>query len=370
MDPSARATSAAPLPVGTMILNAIRRAWDRFVLWFVSAGFSVAITIMLSIILRQRMSHNNGICGVGTAKIVDDPGIPLPPIFHPGKVFPCRVRHAAASFMDDAMRVVRSMSIKFADEDYESPFDLELNTGEVALFWSAASFLRFAKYKRTKYGIQYHEYYKRYPAGVRGALVGMRRDPTSFTNLEYYAQTPLLWTGADDVKRYAKYRIMPYPFKKESGRLSPTDVTDPPEDQRILPGEQRSRNYLKEEYARRIPREGAGYMLQVQIHTAMDDDSPEIFNCCAEWDERSHPWHDLAVIQVDTVLDWKRSCLTAYSLANLPKGMGVIPAKNLRDYNSLNYMRRHSELARKVRVWSYKVFGVPPEIPDDDNRNQ
>ena len=370
MDQAAAATHANRLPLGTMILNWIRRLWDRLVLWFVSVGFSLALTIMLSIILRQRMSHNNGISAVGSATIVDDPGIPLHPFFQPGKVFPCRIRHAAASFWDDAMRVVRSMSIKFSDKEFESPFDLELNTGEVALFWSAASFLRFATLKRSHYGIEYPEYYKRYPAGVRGAYSGLRRDPTSFTNLKYYAQTPLLWVGSDDVKRYAKYRTIPHPDEKESGKLDSEELKISPQNQRILPGETLSRNYLKEEYARRIPRVGASYMLQVQIHSASDDDSPEIFNCCAEWDERSHPWHDLAVIRITEVLDWKRSCLMAFSLANLPKGLGIIPAKNLIDYNSLNYMRRHSEMARKVRLWSYRWFGVPPEIADDDNRNQ
>ena len=61
MDQAAAATHANRLPLGTMILNWIRRLWDRLVLWFVSVGFSLALTIMLSIILRQRMSHNNGI---------------------------------------------------------------------------------------------------------------------------------------------------------------------------------------------------------------------------------------------------------------------------------------------------------------------
>ncbi|MDX1647167.1 MAG: hypothetical protein R3304_08475 [Longimicrobiales bacterium] len=359
----------APRPWGAMIFHWLRRRWDRLVLWTISAGFSVMLTIFLSL-RRTRMSHNNGVVGRGSATIVADPDeISLPPLFVPGRVFPCRVRHAAASFMDDAMRVVRSMSVKFADENYDSPFDMELNTGEVALFWSCASFLRFAKYKRTKYGIQYHEYYRRYPAGVRGAQVGMRRDPTSFTNLEYYAQTPYLWTGEDEVQRYARYRCVPHPHVPESGKLDPTDMSDPSEDQRIRPGETRSRNYLKEEYQRRIPEKPARYMLQVQLHTAQDDDSPEIFNCCAEWDERTHPWHDLALIEVNEVLDWETSCLTAYSLANLPDELGMIPAESIFDYNSLNYMRRHSELARKVRVLTCRIFGAPPEIPNDDNRN-
>jgi catalase len=357
------------LPVGTIVLNRIRRLWDRIILWVTSVGFSVALTLFLSL-FRQRMSHNNGICARGSATIVSEPTMSLPAVFRPGQVFPCRIRHAAASFMDDAMRVVRSMSIKFADTQYRSPFDLELNTGEVALFWSAASFFRFAKYKRTRHGIQYHQYYRNYPAGMRGAHPGMRRNPTSFTNQHYYAQTPLRWRAADGVARYAKYRVIPHPAVPETGRLDAADMLIPTENQRVLPGEQRSRNYLKEEFARRVAREGASYMLQVQLHTAQDDDSPEIFNCCAEWEERSHPWHDLAVIRATEVLDWRESCLTAFSLANLPRDLGMIPAKNLLDYNSLNYLRRHSELARVVRIWSCRVFGVPPEIPDDDDRNQ
>jgi hypothetical protein len=32
-------------------------------------------------------------------------------------------------------------------------------------------------------------------------------------------------------------------------------------------------------------------------------------------------------------------------------------------------MRAHSELARKARLLSYKLFGLPPPIPDNDNRN-
>ncbi|NND14879.1 MAG: hypothetical protein HKN89_00980, partial [Eudoraea sp.] len=105
-------------------------------------------------------------------------------------------------------------------------------------------------------------------------------------------------------------------------------------------------------------------------HTAADDDDEEIFNCCREWEADNHPWMDLAVIEIEKTLSWKESCLTAFSLGNLPKGLGILPSDSIYDYNSLNYMRRHSELARISRVWSYKLFGVPPEIPDDENRNQ
>ena len=42
--------------------------------------------------------------------------------------------------MDDAELDVRLTSLKFADNDFESPFDLILHTGEEAAYWSLFSF--------------------------------------------------------------------------------------------------------------------------------------------------------------------------------------------------------------------------------------
>ena len=121
-------------PLRSAVGTALVRVRDRIILWTVSAGFTLILTILGSILARVRMSHNNGIAASGQVKILDAPGRPDHPFFRPGTVMPCRIRHACASFMDDAMRVVRSMSIKFADKPFKSPFDIELNTGRVALF--------------------------------------------------------------------------------------------------------------------------------------------------------------------------------------------------------------------------------------------
>ncbi len=347
----------------------IRLFFGRLVLWLYTKTFTLGLTLIGSLLFRSRMSHYNAIGASGKVTILDNPKLPPHPFFEANKSFDCRIRHGSASFRDDAMRAVRSISIKFADTAYKSPFDLELNTGKVALFWSVASFMRFGVYKKTKYGIQYHQYYKNYPAGVRGAQVGMRRNPTSFSNLHYYSQTPLFYIS-EEVKHYAKYRVVPFYEQEETGILDDYDMTIPVENQRILPGEQRTRNYLKEEYQKRVAQKEVVYKLQVQLHKAQPDDSEEIFNCCREWDLKTHPWLDLAKIEINKTLNWKDSSLLAFSLNNLPKGLGVLPANSIYDYNSLNYMRSHSEMARISRVWSYKVFGVPGEIPDDDNRNE
>jgi len=357
------------IPVLSSIHTAIHRFFGILSLWIATKAFTWALTIFGSIMARKKMSHNNGIGATGSIRFVDNPEFPLHPFFEPGKVMPCRIRHAAASFMDDAMRVVRSMSIKMADTDYKSPMDIELNTGETALFWSIASFFRFAKYKKTRFGMQYEEYYRKYPTGVEGAQVGMRRNPTSFSNLKYYSQTPYLYVAEDNVKRYIKYRTIPAEPMPETGLLDDYDMKIPTENQRILPGETRTRNYLKDEYVERLSQGSVKYKLQVQLHEASDDDDDEIFNCCRKWDDASHPWMDLAEITMNKPLDWTESTKMIFSMKNLPKGLGTIPSYSIYDYNSLNFLRKHSDLARFARLWTIKIFGMPSEIPDSEVRN-
>jgi arachidonate 5-lipoxygenase len=63
---------------------------------------------------------------------------------------------------------------------------LECNTGAINLFWSASSFLKFAALRKQNWGVEYQEYYRKYPEGLKGAEDALRRDPTSYTNLRYY----------------------------------------------------------------------------------------------------------------------------------------------------------------------------------------
>ena len=88
--------------------------------------------------------------------------------------------------------------------------------------------------------------------------------------------------------------------------------------------------------------------MQIQ-DDVQDDEDPEVFNNMVVWDEDAHPWQDLAVIDIDKTLDWKDSLLTTFSVNNMPKTLGVLPANSIYDYNSLNYLRAHSELARMAR---------------------
>lgn len=346
----------------------LSEAYDYLILWLYARGFGLMLAVFLSFPYRQRMSHNNGIAGTGWLKIVDDPEFPEHPFFEKSKQYPVRIRHASATYLDDAMNCIRSISLKFSHNHWHSPFDIEMNSGEISLFWNAVSFWKFGAMRKEKYGIEYVEYMRRYPDGVHGAELSLRRDPISYQNVHFYCKTPFLFIGTDGIKRYAKYRVLPDPDVAQTGverHFSPWDLPN----QRVLPFETRGRNYLKYEYEDRVKKGEAKYCLQIQLHTASDDDSPETFNNMVVWDETTHPWMDLAFFYIDKVLDWKESTLTSFSLNNMPKSLGIIPAKSIYDYNSLNYLRAHSEIARKARLLSYKVFGMVPPIPDNDNRN-
>ena len=346
----------------------VKELGSKSYLWIFSNFFTWVIVLTLSLRKRKRMSHDNGIAGTGSIRVVDDQKFPAHEFFKPGMVLPARIRHASATFLDDAMNCIRSMSIKFSDHHFKSPFDLEMNTGEISLFWSAYSFFKFAQLREEKYGVEYINYYKKYPEGLTGAEVALRQNPDSFHDLRYYAKTPFLFIGEDKIKRYAKYHIKPFDDIPETGIIKNPDAIDIG-NQRILPHETRGRNYLKEEYEQRVKEKPVKYMLQIQTRIAQDDDDPEIFNNMVPWNDKAHPWHDLAVIEITETLDWKESTLTSFSLKNMPKTLGYIPAKSIYDYNSLNYMRAHSETARKARLLSYKLFGFPNSIPNDEDRN-
>lgn len=359
--------NSKPSIISSIILK-IKLIGSKIFLWFFSKFFTWVIVMTLSLTKKKRMSHDNGIGATGKVTIVNDQQFPAHEFFEPGRVFPARIRHASATFLDDAMSCIRSMSIKFSDKEFKSPFDLEMNTGEISLFWSAWSFWKFATLRQEKYGVEYIDYYKKYPEGLSGAEIALRRDCTSFHDLRYYAKTPFRFKGKDNIDRYAKYHIKPYDDIPETGIIKNPSTVDTG-NQRISPHETRGRNYLKEEYENLVKTTGAKYMLQIQTRIAQDDDDQSIFNNMIPWDKEAHPWHDLAIIEIDKTLDWVESCKTSFSLNNMPKSLGIIPAKSIYDFNSLNYMRAHSETARKARLLAYKLFGYPNEIPNNDDRN-
>ena len=358
--------------------HSIHAAWQRFHLWFWGKFFIVLIALGAGT-KRRRMSHNNGIAGRGTIRIVDHPQFPPTDFFEAGRTFPCRLRHASGAFMDDAMKTVRSGSLKFADTDFASPLDIQMNTGDYCFFWNARSFLEFAFSRHKHDGSEYLPYYQKYAQGRISAASSLIRDPSSFTQLYFHSHTPFAWNATDGKPRYVRFRLAPEDLGPMSGAPDPAFLaraeSDPDlapilADQKTLPDEPRSVNYLKNEWRDRVRERGARYHLQIQLHEVSPTDSPEIRNPLQPWDEATHPYFALATVTIDSTLSDHESSWMAFEVTNLPRSMGLLPATSLDDYNSLNYMRRQAILAIRVRWLFLKLFGYRPPVPDDAPHNK
>jgi len=347
----------------------MKRKYNEFILWFVSGLFVWFVAIFIGFGMRQRMSHNKGVAGRGKLRIVDNPKFPDHDFFTGGREFSCRVRHASVTFFDDVMNQVRGISLKFADSNYKSPLDLEANTGRISIFWTTANFIKFVWNRRQSGGIQYKAYYKKEPDGKKGAQVSGKHKPSSFAKLDYYSKTPMNFTDIEGNHYYVKYRIIPGDAEIEMAEI-PAEKMSMVHDQRVAENESMSVNYLVQEYKDRLRSGPVNYKLQMQLHNAEVNANQSIFDSRIEWGESTHPWLDVAHVEINEVLPYEQMVKMAFNIGHHPKSLGFIKALSIHDYNSIVYMRSKVKPAYHTRLLSYKLFGLPVETPDDAPRNQ
>ena len=350
------------------------RCWDLLVLHIMKV-LIIFLVSLKSLLTKQRMSHQNGIVATGNLKIVDDLDLPANNFFKPGLEFKCRLRHATVRFLDDAVLGPRSASIKFADSDDHSPLDLLMNTGVATPFYSLSTFWQFMKTNiaggREKM-VSYLLANPRCYVNVRSAL---RRDPSTFAQLYYHTQSIFEFCALDGKTRYIRFRLIPEDRGAETG-IPKYDDLETPWFQEAKPNEARNQNYLKEEYRERVLSKGVTYHLQAQVHEWTEHDQKEIIlNSVYAWPEQSHPWVDLATVNINGMLEHDdrknapeysvhRGDHVLYSLANRPECLKLLKPDSIRDPASLDYLRVSGGWARRVRLATIKLFGPAKKIPD------
>jgi catalase len=338
---------------------------DRVVLFFMSWG-AVALIGWRSFRSRLRMSHKNGILAAGRVRVVDHPSFPDHDFFRPGAEFPCRLRHASISYLDDAMLVVRAASLKFADGLDASPLDLLMNNGQTSFFWDVVSFQGFGRVTDQGRDPHFVKWMEDWPLTRRSLLESVRRDPQTFAQLYYYSQTPFEFHARDGRLRYVKFRLVPGDRGPETGLV---DWTQEPWNtgwtQAILPGETRSRNYLKDEYRQRVARGPVTYHLQLQLKEPGPGDSrDDLLSCMVVWDEARCPWLDVATVTIDRTLPYEEEQRSVFSIGHLPPSIRVAAATSVHDPASLNYLRLRGAWIRRARLLAIGLFGPPPPIAD------
>ncbi|MGE0708765.1 MAG: hypothetical protein AB7N76_21405 [Planctomycetota bacterium] len=306
---------------------------------------------------RRRATHTAGIMAHGAITVVSRPEFPEHPFFTPGRRFDCRLRHANASFFDDAAAVVRGCALKFADSDRESPLDLLMNSGPIGAFWNLESFMYFVQARVNvvpedgDWEAQ-RAWMLRRPMGLIGTIESARIGPSSFAELSYYAKIVFLFQARDGRDRYVKFRIQPAGLTQESGLL-PWKNQIAAWNQARDPDDDRPLDYLRQELRRRVYGGKVEYLLQMQ-HREADPatDTHELFNMNHLWDPARHPWLDVAHVQLDAIYPSSTMEDTWMWLGHQPEGLSLLAAYSPLDYRSLGHARvmtyPASQIAREL----------------------
>ena len=347
-------------------LLALQALYRRCILALVTFGVTLLVTAN-SLFGKVRMSHENGILLRGRLRIVDHPEFPAHAFFVAGAGFKCRLRHAAASFVDDAKVVVRSASIKFTDARTKSPLDMLMNSGRMPLFWNARTFVEFMRVTMAGRGKHFVPYLRKRPLAAIGGGDSVRRDPDSFHRMVYHSQTVFGFVGIDGVYRHVRYRLLPQPFDGiESGAPDDFDRAHPWL-QNPAADETRSRNYLKDSTREAI---AAGqvlrYRLQLQLRLPPPDDQigADWLSSAVPWDEKVFPWQELAELELDEALSYEESMLSWFDLGNHPPSLPIPKARSIDDPHSLNHLRVAAIWANRARLLSYRLSGMPAAFGD------
>ena len=344
-----------------------RRSWIFMVLM---RPFLIVLITLNSIFTRERMSHENGLTVRGRVRIHDDADIPKNAFFKPGDVFPCRMRHASVSFLDDAALVVRAASIKFSDQNITSPFDMLMNNGNTTPFWNMDTFWQFMRSRMKGGRAALIDYFRRNPRCYMNVRDAVRRDPESFANLFYYSQIPVEFRAADRKRRYAKFRLIPIDRDEEGDGLPSEEDLRKPWFQEARSREDRGRNYVKDEYRARLKDGPVQYRFQIQLLDWEDGmDRNYELNSLYPWDETLYPWRDLAEVKITEAMSHIDGNECIFSLRHLPhKTLRVIPAEGFEDGPSIDYLRHGGWWPRRARLLMYRLFGQKPRIPDERDR--
>ena len=350
-----------PFPMPPDSLSERRRLWWRMRKAQAMFGFKALAT-------GRRATHTYGVAGRGTVTVAARPEFPDHEFFSPGRVFKVRIRHANASYKDDACCQVRACSIKFADSDCDSPLDIIMNTGVIQAFWNFDTFMRFAfariKTNEHSWDSQ-REWMRLLPGGMVGSIESLRIAPASYAEMLYHTCIAYPFRAKDGRMRYAKYRLVPHGLVQESGLMG-QDRQKLSWVQSRTTGDPRPIRYLADEYRSRLSRGPVEYALQIQLNEFDPErDTHEFFNSARVWDPRLHPWLDLATLRVNEAIPDDVMERMKMRIGHQPPSLGLTDAYSYVDYRSLAWVRYRVYPVSQANRWLLRTLGWQRKLPQD-----
>lgn len=307
---------------------------ERFQLGLKTSFLKIMFS-MLSFFSKERGTHHHGGVGAkGTIRFFQNEASNRLDFCHSTDSLPVTLRHSNSSFEDDGCSQLRAMAFRIHQSDHKFQ-DLILSTGAILPFWSLASLMNFANYRRKVKNDNWDaqkEWMKNSPTAFIGGIEATRVGPESYTKMSYYSCIPY---GIKGTNEFVKFRVIPTDMVKESGLLTSAQQRTPWIQNRIDKNDKPER-YLVNEYRERISRKPIEYLLEAQFRVLdPKEDSAEFFNLSRYWDDSKYTWQPIAKITTAGVLDDSVTESLAFWLGNIPEGLDIMESYSAVDYNSV-----------------------------------
>lgn len=314
--------------------------------------------------MRGRATHTTGTAARGFARIVTPLDFPDNDFFAFGKTYPVVVRHATPrpampspvhpeGDTDDRALDGGAVSIKFLTNNDHTGLgfhDIMMNTGRVLFVPSARAF-----------NTMIHT-----PFGQRGPLIKQRildddklteaYRTGSFTEFYYHSQIAFEFIDKLGTTRYIKFRSIPADRGPERGLFPSTIRAQGDTFSPQWPDDQRAPDHRRRDFETRVNHLGVGYLLQAQLHPAGD---PASLNPMEYWEERFHPWLDVAHLHLTQALNHDEmdslefDANRTHDCINLPLG------RTADDFASMGHARAliygHARKARAQSTQPHRV---------------
>ncbi|WP_375765676.1 FAD-dependent oxidoreductase [Archangium gephyra] len=330
----ARFAPEAPEPASDRRLQGLDPSFERLIA-------DVGPTFMrLGKARGGRAFHKLATTLAGQLQVVANPALPAHAFFVPGRKLPVLVRHANGVQDDDAGPDNRGATLRVLDpahpEALDAPkLDLLLTTGRCFLQRTAADFARWmAATPEAR-----DAWIAREPRLGQAGWEMFRR-ATSYASLYYYGKVASHYVATDGTRHSARFRLVPAARTPEDGFVAPDGRALPPDVMPREPGDTRARDFLHTELRERIGAGGVDYVLQAQVRPASGEASDdEALDCTRPWPEDAHPWHDVATLHLDSVLEPSAIEPLTFNPANAPADLAMPLSPSPDTAASLNHLR-------------------------------
>jgi acyl-CoA synthetase (AMP-forming)/AMP-acid ligase II/surfactin synthase thioesterase subunit/acyl carrier protein len=288
-----------------------------------------------------RAFHKLATTIAGQLEVVANPALPAHSFFVPGRKLPVLVRHANGVQDDDAGIDNRGATLRVLDparpEALDAPkLDLLLTTGRCFLQRTAAEFARWMAATP-----EAREAWSAREPRISQAGWEMFRRASSYASLYYYSKVASHYMAADGARHYARFRLVPAARTPEDGFVTPDGRALPPDVMPREPGDTRPRDFLHTELRERIRAGGVDYVLQAQVRPATGDAGADddALDCTRPWPEEAHPWHDVATLHLERVLEPAAIEPLTFNPANAPAELSMPLSSSPDTAASLNHLR-------------------------------